>query len=333
MLFNVEQYAKRAINDFAVTKGYTRTLNAVILCDSFYKHLPLIQIIFNAASTQKAEVIRLNKRILRKALGKCTEKSVDNHVQELMKLGLIDHYEKTKGVNGEFIFLLNKSIDKNPYLLLSEAENFVMTTYKPIKESTIDRFDSIIKNISEEKGDEFVEMIKSTSDINHVLNEYVTVIINKCQQEGIVFMPEKRKYKSTPLSKGSSTAESTIKEIANWKLEDFTTYYINKYEELTGQPHTATRQVVENELYKVYKYWDNRQQVKEHIDTFFNIYTKDKGYDPKAFLIGNDENIYQVYSYLNKSGSNKQQDSEDSNTINEVCVTAPKSQLIRSLPF
>ncbi|MGG1601086.1 hypothetical protein, partial [Paenibacillus naphthalenovorans] len=74
---------------------------------------------------------------------------------------------------------------------------------------------------------------------------------------------------------------------------------LNRYQEMTGKPHPRIKmETAENCVYKLRKYCTSDDETRAHIDAFFEVYTGKDNYDPKIMLLGDDENIYQVQSYM-----------------------------------
>lgn len=92
-----------------------------------------------------------------------------------------------------------------------------------------------------------------------------------------------------------------LMDISKWYLNELCDYFFDEYKRLTGKAHPFIRKIQCEDL--MHCVWNNYStshaiNTKKHIDLFLEAYSKKDGFDPKIQLLGNEENIYQMYFYI-----------------------------------
>ncbi len=83
-----------------------------------------------------------------------------------------------------------------------------------------------------------------------------------------------------------------------WSDRNFADYFFMRYQQRSGKAHPRIKmKTAESCVYMLRKYCNSDDDIRAHIDAFFEAYTGKDNYDPKIMLVGNLENIYQVQFY------------------------------------
>lgn len=92
-----------------------------------------------------------------------------------------------------------------------------------------------------------------------------------------------------------------LMDVSKWYLNELCDYFFDEYKRITGKAHPFIRKVqCEHLMHRVWNSYSTSHAIntKKHIDLFLEAYSKKDGFDPKIQLLGNEENIYQVYFYI-----------------------------------
>ncbi|MED2257155.1 hypothetical protein ABEO98_23565 [Brevibacillus parabrevis] len=204
----LERIAESPLNEFAHTKGFTRTLNVLLFCDRLGTQYRLLEIILNAYNmnfyykNSNVDEVRINKLLLRKALGICTEKSIQNQTNDLIEMGFLKSYRKEGGVDGEFVFIVEEQPYMNPYVLLSEVEYHLLNQFRLSDKKKADMMLKELKRVSKEHEKVFIGRLRyaEPEDQTKILAEYCDTLGKHLEGKGIPLVggyPEKS-IKSVP---------------------------------------------------------------------------------------------------------------------------------------
>lgn len=168
-----------------------------------------------------ANEIRINKLLLRKALGNRTEKSIQNQANALIEKGFLKAYRKVGGADGEFIFTVKEQPYLNPYVLLCEVEYFLLTQFRPRDRKKVDMMLKELKRLSREIEKVFIERLSNTKpdDQKEVLADYFSMIRQQLESKGITLIeknPQKSiqsaQHESYPYRQNNGHYNSKLKE-------------------------------------------------------------------------------------------------------------------------
>jgi hypothetical protein len=194
-MINFDAIHKKPINSYAHTTGFTRMLNVIQQCDRIGSSYKLLEMILNVHNTNVSKNIsnpysvRMHKIMLRKALGYCTEKTIQDQANTLVQLGLLEKYRKENGEDGNFIFTLSEKPYESPYILLSEAEYYFLEVYQPEERRDIGKVFKVLKDASKLLEGQYVQLLyqaRTQEETDRVLADYIDALRQKVEAEGIV---------------------------------------------------------------------------------------------------------------------------------------------------
>lgn len=289
--------AERAI---VYANGFTGIHNAIMCCNRITGNgLKLLGLIINQNNITKKNIVRMPRLLLRRIFDNCSDRTIENHADDLKKLGFIESYSRQGGHNGEFVFVIVDRPENNPYVLLGIVENDLINSVKLLGNSG-DFLRAIKDTIGKLEGF-YVERLKhaaSDSEREKIVDEYRQSIHEEIASLGFVDISIKQ------LARYSDT-KNRIKEKAlsddslQWDCHDFGYYFTQKYKQVTGRNHPKKGV---NECIEILlrHYRDNSEcmsKAKEHIDAYFVNYTE-PDFDPKVYLMADPDALYNVERYL-----------------------------------
>ncbi|WP_426984060.1 hypothetical protein [Brevibacillus borstelensis] len=288
--------AERAI---VHANGFTGIHNAIMCCNRISGNgLKLLGLIMNQNNITKKNIVKMPRLLLRRIFDNCSDRTIENHADDLKKLGFIESYSRQGGDNGEFVFVIVDRPENNPYVLIGIVENDLLNSVK-LRGNSGD-FLRVIKDTIGKLEGFYVERLKhaaSNIEREKIIDEYRQSLHQEISSLGFVDISIKQVARN-PNTKNRIKEKALSDDILQWDCNDFGYYFTRKYKQVTGRNHPkkGINECIEK-LLRHYRDTECKRKAKEHIDAFFENYTE-PAFDPKVYLMSNQDALNNVERFL-----------------------------------
>ncbi|MNO16501.1 hypothetical protein D3C76_61800 [compost metagenome] len=274
----------------------------------------MLGLIMNRINTAKAQVptkVAMSRFFLKYIFGNSVDKTVKNYADHLKQYGFIEAFSMQGGDRGEFVFSIADFPEKNPFVLLSHAENDVIANAELLTgqkaDSLLESFTAAIQAVEHD----YADRLKNTSESQRetILSAYRSYVRESLEVAGKVCVGTRQAKPKSDKVKLVPTETVLPDDVMSWTLTVFKSYFLQEYRKVTGKNHSnrksqKTGKSVEDcikELehhYRDHEKAERKPLMKRHIEAFFVNYPPTDKITPTAFLMADPDALYNVQRYL-----------------------------------